>query len=377
MSFQEYLNGLTPADRAAMIVRAARSELYLPTLDYCAALTELADLRWYIETAPEPVGSACLDTLAQLLPTLQDTDGSDYAAAILYRYGRDTGRTALVAALHDRADATAAVALGVNHDEPVAGDVIAAFRDHPHIRTPELMRALATWSGTAGADVVLQAYKANRRNIDYGAALSLGGVSAAAPIIQAYLATAKPNDVGRLTAAGALARLGVDAAQQRTFLIGELNAATTPFQMWKAYAARELALAGGPEAEAALIAVATTYTSAPPASPAPRDGTTLSPAELATAAAAALGAFSTDAAANAVAAVLVRITADQSVLDLEQRRTELGVALLRIGVPAAIDAARTQMGDDWMQRATTIRSLRVIPRALVPKSSLPFMGETP
>ena len=58
MSFQDYLNGLSPAERTATVMRAARNGLYMPTFDYCAALTELADLRWYIDKAPEPIGSA-------------------------------------------------------------------------------------------------------------------------------------------------------------------------------------------------------------------------------------------------------------------------------------------------------------------------------
>ncbi len=367
LSYDQYLDTLSAEQVVEITRRAAQGGILVPNLDYCA-LDEISLLRWYVRTAPEPIGSACLDKLSELLPALIPEEDKLFAAAILYRYDRTEGRTQLSEMLAED-NATAAFIFGVNHEAEFLDGVVRVFRTRKNSRERELIRALGTWQQTEATEALLEAYKAERRNIDYGVALSLAGAGEAAPIIEDYFDSVESDDVGKLDAAAALAHLGVNADQYLSYLTEQMQSASPPFETWPTYASNALGLAGGTQAELALTSRISAFLSA--ATPTPGTGAVGGYLELdeASAAARALRNFPTAAAATSVASLLERIATPSSLTGPSQLEQELAAALLVIGDQGGIDAARQRLGDAWVDRAITVRSLKLLPPSFLPKSS--------
>jgi hypothetical protein len=368
LTYDEYVDTLATEQVGEIVRRAARGGVLVPGLDYCEHLDEIALLRWYTGTAPEPIEGGCLDTLSQSSFGLLADEDRMFTAAILYRYGRPEGRTQLAEMLEE-GNQTAAWILGVNHETEFLDGVLQVFRMQRNTRERELIHALGTWQQPPAVEVLLEVFKADRSNIDYGVALSLSGAGQAVPVIEDYFESARSDDVGKLDAAAALVRLGVNAAQHLSYLTEEMQSATPPFEAWPIYASNALGLAGGAQAEAALISRVSAYLSA--ATPTPGTGAVGGNLELegAVGAARALRHFSSGAAASSVAALLQRIGTPSNQQGPSELEGELAALLLTIGDQEGINVTRQQLGDAWVDRAMTVRGLKLIPPRFLPRSS--------
>jgi hypothetical protein len=196
---------------------------------------------------PEPWSPWVLDALERAMTGFRQKNlpmSEARTAALLYRYGRSSGRQVLLKNLSLKIDnertlvlsMTAALIFALNREPQMAGPVIQAVQrmassnmeEYSPAESLELPRALGDWKDPRVTPVLSHLLKLSPENVNIIIALSHQGATSQAPVMWKYYNDTAMGEPAKLLAAASLIRL---KSKETTRLMAVIQKHITPDYM--------------------------------------------------------------------------------------------------------------------------------------------------
>ncbi len=137
ISCEEFVNRFPPQERAERIREAAKCGVIIRVPDFLDMVHDPIAQIAYLATLDEPLTAERLQTLTRALPAAAEGKVVTRIAAMLYRHGRDEGRTYLLQRLRQK-DFTADLVLAMNRDETA----VEARRGRGYVQRVQQLKTL-------------------------------------------------------------------------------------------------------------------------------------------------------------------------------------------------------------------------------------------